>query len=54
MFAAWSDSESSESASDEEHTTNICLPAKEAQDNKESEYGSSNKVDISTIYEYSK
>ena len=34
MVAAWSDSESSESESDEEHTANICLMAKEDQTTK--------------------
>jgi len=39
MVVARSNSESGESESDEEHTTNIYLMAKEAQDNKETEYG---------------
>jgi len=54
MADAWSDSESSESESHEEHTANICLMAKEVQNNKETEYENSNEVDASKLYKYSK
>ena len=54
MVAAWSDSESSESESDEEHTANICLMAKEVQNNNETEYENSDEVDASELYKYSK
>jgi len=54
MIAAWSDSESSESESDEQHTANICLVAKEVQNNKETEYENLDEVDVSELYKYSK
>jgi len=54
MVAAWSDSESNESESDEEHKANIYLMAKEVQDDKETEYESLDEVDTSALYEYSK
>jgi len=47
-------SKSSDSESDEEHTANICLLAKEVQNNKESEYENSHEVDASELYKYSK
>ena len=54
MVAAWSNSESSESESDEKHTANICLMAKEVQNNKETEYENSDEVDAPELYKYSK
>ena len=54
MIATWSDSETSDSKSNEEHTTNICVMAKEVQDDERSEYESTNEVDISALYECSK
>ena len=50
----WSDSESSESESDEKRTTNVCLMAKEVQNNKETDYENSDEVDASELYKYSK
>ena len=51
MIAAWSDSETSESESDEEHTNNTCLMAK---DGESSEHESMDEVDISGLYKCSK
>ena len=46
MSATWSDSHTSNSKSDEEHTTNICLMTKEVKDNEGFEYESTDKVYI--------
>jgi len=54
MIAAWSDSEASDSKSNEEHTINTCLMAKEVQDDEQSEYKRTDEVDISALYECSK
>ena len=54
MIVAQSDNETSDSKSNEEHTTNICVMAKEVQDDERSEYESTNEVDISALYECSK
>ena len=54
MIAAWSDSDTSDSEGDEEHTANICRMAKEVQANGRSEYESTDGVDISALYECSK
>jgi len=40
MIAAWNDSEMSDSESEEEHTANMCLLAKELQDNERFEFES--------------
>ena len=53
MVVAWSDSESSDIESGEKKVANICLMAKEAQDDK-NEYERSDEVDASLLYEYSK
>jgi len=49
MIVAWSDSKS-----DEEHTINTYLMAKEEQDDGQSEYESIDEVDILALYECSK
>ena len=49
MIAAWSDSDTSESESDDEHNANICLMAKEGQDHE-----NTNEVNIAALYECSK
>ena len=54
MVAACSDSKSRERESDEKHAANIYLMAKEVQNNKETKYESSDDVEASTLYEYSK
>jgi len=48
MIAAWSDSDTSESESDEEHKANICLMAREGQAH---EPENTNEVDIAALYE---
>ena len=50
MIAAWSDSDTSESESDEEHNANICLMAREGQDH---ELENTNEVDMAALYECS-
>ena len=50
MVSAWSDSEASESESDEEHTADICLMAKEVQNNKDLEYENSDMVCLKLWY----
>ena len=52
MVAAWSDSETSFSESDDEQVASVCLMAKE--DDGKTEYESSYEVDISTLDECSK
>ena len=54
MIAVWSDSESSESDNYEEHVINTCLMAKDMQEEEQSEYGSTDEVDISSLYDCSK
>ena len=54
MIAAWSDSDTSESESDEEHTANICLMAKDVKNDERFEYESTDEVDISALYDCSK
>ena len=44
MIAAWSDSETNDSESDEEHTINTCLMANEEQDDEQSGYESNDEV----------
>ena len=51
MIIAWSDSDTSDSENDEEHTTNTCLTAIEWQDH---EHEKTNEVDIAALYECSK
>ena len=53
-LATWSNSNSSEIENDEELTANIYLLAKKAQDDNETEYESSNEVNVSALYGYSK
>ena len=53
-LATWSNRNSSEIENDEELTTNIYLPAKEAQNDNETEYESSDQVNVSALYGYSK
>ena len=52
MVATWSDSEMSDSVSDDEQVSNICLIAKE--NNGKTEYECSSEVDIWALYECSK
>jgi len=52
MVHTWSDSKSSETESYEGHKVSICLMTKEVQNKTECE--SSNKVDVSSLYEYFK
>ena len=47
MIAAWSDSEASDSESDEEHTNNTCLMAR---DEESSEHENTDEVDIYGLY----
>ena len=54
MIAAQSDSKTSDSESDEEHTTNTCLMANDVQNDEQSEYESTEEVHISSLYECSK
>jgi len=51
MVATWSEGKTNDSESNEEHAANICLIAKEVQENERPKYESTNKVDISAIYE---
>ena len=51
MIAAWSDSNTSDSESDEEHSANICLMVKEGQ---EEEHEITNEADIAALFECSK
>ena len=51
QIATWSNSDTSDNESDEEHNANICLTTKEVQDNQRSEYESTDEVDISALYE---
>ena len=54
MIASWSHSETSDSESDEEHTTNTCLMANDVQSDEQLENESTDEVDISALYESSK
>jgi len=54
MIATWSDSEISDCESDKEHTANICLMAKEVQDDERFKYESTDNVDILALYACSK
>jgi len=49
MVATWSEGKTNDSESNEEHAANICLIAKEVQENERPKYESTNKVDISAI-----
>ena len=51
MITVWSDSDTSDSESDEEHNANICLMARKGQDH---EPENTNEVDIAALYECSK